>query len=161
MYYEIGDYKDFVGKTITVSYAIVDRQGWNASFSTYFYADDTELTKTGKTTLTYTIPENATAKKLRIRQYVGYMFEKAGDYVTIENLQVEIGDKVTGWEDYKESVTYTPNTDGTVEGVTSLSPVTTLMTDTAGAIIEAEYNKDTNKVIESLVNAIISLGGNV
>ena len=161
LYYEIGDYKDFVGKTITVSYAIVDRQGWNASFSTYFYADDTELTKTGKTTLTYTIPENATAKKLRIRQYVGYMFEKAGDYVTIENLQVEIGDKVTGWEDYKESVTYTPNTDGTVEGVTSLSPVTTLMTDTAGAIIEAEYNKDTNKVIESLVNAIISLGGNV
>ena len=37
----------------------------------------------------------------------------------------------------------------------------TLLTDTEGVTIEAEYNKDTNKVIESLVQAIISLGGNV
>jgi hypothetical protein len=36
----------------------------------------------------------------------------------------------------------------------------TLVADN-GTTITAEYNKDTNKVIESLVNAIISLGGNV
>ena len=54
---------------------------------------------------------------------------------------------------------YTPNADGTVEGVKSIYPNMTLIADTSGVLVECEYNKDTNKVIESLINAIISLGG--
>ena len=65
------------------------------------------------------------------------------------------------YEPYKEPITYTPNTDGTVEGITSLYPVTTLLTDTAGVIVDCEYNRDLNKAFEELTNAIISLGGNV
>ena len=72
--------------------------------------------------------------------------------------QIELGSgTATEYEYFKEPETY----NGTVESVPSLYPVTTLMTDTDGVIINAEYNKDTNKVIERLVNAIISLGGNV
>ena len=40
---------------------------------------------------------------------------------------------------------YTPNADGTVEGVMSLYPNITLLTDTEGVIIDCEYNKDINK----------------
>jgi hypothetical protein len=37
----------------------------------------------------------------------------------------------------------------------------TLYTDTEGVTIDCEYKKDTNKVIENLVNAVIALGGNL
>ena len=51
--------------------------------------------------------------------------------------------------------------DGTVDGVESTAPNMTLSTDTEGVVLSVEYNRDTNKVIESLISAIISLGGNV
>lgn len=49
---------------------------------------------------------------------------------------------------------YTPNADGTVNGVTSLYPNTTLMTDTEGVIIDCEYNRDINKAFAALEAAI-------
>ena len=38
---------------------------------------------------------------------------------------------------------------------------TTIMTDTEGAVISVEYNKDINKAFAELYQAIISLGGNI
>lgn len=64
---------------------------------------------------------------------------------TMSNIQLEVGQTATEYEPFVEPVVYTPNADGTVEGVTSLYPTTTLTTDTAGVLIEAEYNKDINK----------------
>ena len=164
----IGKYKDFVGKTITVSYIFVDYQGSHNSFTTYIQADSTALTSAYRydpTTklfeMTYTIPENDTAENLKIRQYVGYITSADGDYITIDNLQVEIGDAVTEYEEYKEPIEYSVSADGTVDGVTSIYPTTTLVTDTAGAVIDCTYNRDINKAFEELYNAIISTGGNV
>ena len=59
--------------------------------------------------------------------------------------QLEIGTVKTDYEPYVEPTEYTPTADGTVNGVTSLYPNTTLTTDTEGVIIDCEYNKDTNK----------------
>jgi len=47
-----------------------------------------------------------------------------------------------------------PSSDGTVDGIISLSPNMTLLTDTAGMIVECEYNKDTNKVIRKIADAL-------
>ena len=44
------------------------------------------------------------------------------------------------FEEYKGEI-YTPTADGTVEGITSLSPNMTLMTNTKGVVIECEYVK--------------------
>jgi hypothetical protein len=49
---------------------------------------------------------------------------------------------------------HTPSSDGTVEGITSLSPNMTILTDTENVIVECEYIKDTNKVIEKIANAL-------
>lgn len=81
--------------------------------------------------------------------------------VTVTNMQLELGNTATEYEPYIEPITYTPNADGTVDGVTSLYPNTTLMADTEGVLIECEYNKDINKAFAELQQAIISLGGNV
>ena len=75
--------------------------------------------------------------------------------------QLEFGAIATAYEPYKTPTEYTPTADGTVSGVTSLYPTTTLMTDTEGTIIDAEYNRDINKAFAELQQAIISLGGNV
>ena len=56
---------------------------------------------------------------------------------------------------------HTPTADGIVSGIISNGEPMTFITDNANVTITAEYNKDTNKVIERLVQAIVSLGGNV
>lgn len=93
-----------------------------------------------------------------------------GDCV-ISNIQIEEGTSSTEYSPYvdisavalKEETTglmYTPSEEGTIE-ITSSSSTMSFSTDTDGVIIECEYNKDTNKIIERLVNAIVSLGGSV
>lgn len=78
---------------------------------------------------------------------------------TISKIQIEIGNAATDYEAYREPTAHTPSSDGTVEGIVSLSPTMTLLTDTEGITIECEYNKDTGKVIEKLTNAVVNLGG--
>lgn len=69
------------------------------------------------------------------------------------NIQVEFGTEPTTYEPSSHQQ-QTPNTDGTINGITSLSPTMTLLTDTEGVTIECEYNKDTNKVISKLAEAL-------
>ncbi len=150
----LGNYQDFVGKTLIISYDFIDYKGTYSSFSTILRTDysSNALTLdngkqatfaksfgTGKAVASYTIPKDDTAKELILRQYVGYMMRNVGDYIIIENLQVEIGDTVTEWEDYKEPVTYTPREDGTVYGLQSISPTMTLFANAEGVSIEAGY----------------------
>lgn len=59
------------------------------------------------------------------------------------------------------NITYTANADGTVDNVTSLYPTTLLFVDKPDVIINAEYSMDIHRVIDTLYNAIISLGGNI
>jgi hypothetical protein len=73
--------------------------------------------------------------------------------VKVTNIQLEIGTTATEYEPYKEEA-YTPNADGTVDGVTSLYPITTIMTDTAGVTITAEYNRDINKAFAEILAKI-------
>lgn len=75
-------------------------------------------------------------------------------------LQLELGTTSTAYEPYMEPVSYPVSEDGTCE-VASIYPVTTLTTDTAGAIMDCEYNRDINKAFEQLTQAIISMGGNI
>lgn len=79
--------------------------------------------------------------------------------------QLELGNAATDYEPYKAPVTYTPDSDGKVSGVTLDSDTATLTTDTDGVIINAKYKKDITKAFEELetklTNAILSNGGNV
>jgi hypothetical protein len=103
----------------------------------------------GHFTTTFTIAEDDTRKNLFIMFYVGYNGSfLQGNKVEYSNIQIEISEKETEYEGYKEPTTYTPNTDGTVEGIVGNGEAITLMTDTEGVNIEAEYNADTKKYID-------------
>lgn len=151
--FTLGKYKEFVGKDITISLDFIECKGANRAFTTRLFADSTLFqnfsTAVGeRSRKTYQIPSNDTAEYLKVDLYVGYITAAAGDYVVIDNMQVEIGNNATEWEEGKEPTAHTANADGTVNGVTSVYPTTTLLTDTDGVNIEAEYNKDTNKSLK-------------
>ena len=63
--------------------------------------------------------------------------------------------------DGENQQTAASDADGNVNGLVSLAPSMTLTSDTENIIIECEYNRDLMKVIETLTQAIISLGGNI
>lgn len=118
------------------------------------------------TLLSFTTAPNKTVTSIDLRKHSRW----TGGTITLNDLQIEKGLVATEYTPHidKANVTltdgtnkYKANEDGTVSGVESVFPTTTLTTDTVGALISVEYNKDTNKVIQSLVNAIISLGGNI
>ena len=107
-----------------------------------------------------------------------FVFKQGSSYDnTTINVQIEQGSTATEYTPYVDPstvkvtrygsdeldnpVTYTPNSNGNVDGVMSLSPNMTIMTDTEDVIVECEYIQDTNKVIEKLTNAIVALGGTV
>lgn len=73
--------------------------------------------------------------------------------------QIELGSTATDYEPYITPTEYTPNTEGIVNGVTSLYPNTTLTTDTDGVIIDCEYYKDIDKAYNKLSAAIALSGG--
>lgn len=88
-------------------------------------------------------------------------FTGAGEYENYQSrIMLNAGSAAEPYEEYKET-RYSVNEDGTVDDVALYHPYTSLLPDTGGAVVSCEYNKDTNKVIEKLTNAIISLGGNV
>ena len=62
--------------------------------------------------------------------------------------QIERGDKVTDYVQYKAAVIYTPDENGVVADAMSIVPITLISTDTEGAMLEVEYYKDINKVFE-------------
>lgn len=81
--------------------------------------------------------------------------------VEFTNIQLEPGTQQTEYEPYVPVTEATVSEDGAVEGLTSIYPNTVLVTDSEGVTLECEYNRDLNKVINNIIDAIISLGGNV
>ncbi len=85
-------------------------------------------------------------------------------------LQIELGNAATEYAPYidpstvavtADGMNYIPASDGTVNGILSTSLANGITTDNASVIVECEYNRDTNKVIEKLTNAITALGGTI
>lgn len=104
------------------------------------------FSSSGATTLTSTSP--ADAKYLVVWFYHQSYDTGITEDEIMNTIQVELGSAATEYEAYVTPVEYTPDSDGTVDDVMSLYPNTTLMTDTAGAIIDCEYNADIKKYID-------------
>ena len=104
---------------------------------------------------TFTLTEDTTVK-------IGLNIETHDEFDCVFALQLEEGTEVTEYESPTFGLTsvkvivknnngetvaeYTPNADGTVDGVKSLYPTTVITTDTDGVTIDCEYNKDLNKL---------------
>lgn len=78
--------------------------------------------------------------------------------VTFDNLtiypQLEISETATEFEPYKNPVYKTPSETGDVSGVIGNGENMIITTDTDGATVTVEYNRDINKVIANLESKI-------
>ena len=109
-------------------------------------------------TITFTISEG---DKFKI--FDGYTSNAAhaNKLFSVYDVQINAGTTAIPYEPYKEPIIYDVLVDGTVEGVKPIYPNTTLYTDTDGALVSIEYNRDINKAFAELQQAIISMGGNI
>ncbi len=112
-------------------------------------ADTIKQTTTDYSEITLVSAAGKTVKGI----YYGYSTKNVF-YIQKNSIQLEEGNEATGYEPY-DGVGYTPDTDGTVQGVTSLSPQMTLITDNDNVNIDVEYNRDLNKVIEELEKSLL------
>lgn len=91
---------------------------------------------------------------------IAYIYQSysniAGPY--IKDIMIAYGTD-TEYEPYNP-YTVTANADGTVEGLTSISPNMTLLTDTDGVTIDCNYYKDIDKAFNELTTNIALSGGN-
>ena len=71
--------------------------------------------------------------------------------------QFEAGGTTSDFEAYRAPVSQIPSADGTVSGLSAVSPTMTLMTDTPGVNIECEYSRDTNVVVNEILEMISAL----
>lgn len=81
----------------------------------------------------FTSPIGKTIK--RIRSCASY---NTTTYLDLSIMQIEKGSIATDYESYTET-TYLANADGTVDGITSISPIMNLICDTEGVDIFAKY----------------------
>ena len=166
--YRIGSFEELKGKTLTVSFggiasdaslekrinAIIyddshsnyENDGYVGSSSYY------RIITYANNIVTFTVPTEADARYnnvgITLAVYPGGVALQDGNVTEYTEIQVEIGDSATGFEPSKGVTEYEVTADGTVKGVISLYPTTTLMTDTAGAIIDCTYNRDINRVLD-------------
>ena len=63
------------------------------------------------------------------------------------------------YEPYIEPTTYQSTADGTVEGVKSISPNMTLLTNNNGVVINANYLRDIDTYIDNLITNVALTGG--
>lgn len=113
-----------------------------------------EGSSTGKREISFPISEEFTAitgLEVRVNRKTTAFTDTA---TVVRNMQVEVADYATAFEVFKESVTYSPGADGTIEGITSLSPTMTFIASKANAVVDVEYNKDINQTITKLLNGL-------
>lgn len=113
------------------------------------------LSSQGTINHTFKITE---ARVYSLNFYCSYS-SPANTTAIFENIQLECGSSATEYEPYIKPQTATANADGTVEGITSLSPNMTLFTDTDGVSINCQYYRDIDLYIDNLITDIALTGG--
>ena len=96
----------------------------------------------------------------------GWVFQSRGDQSNFKNLNIkfknillEKSSVATDYEPYEVVGTYTPNADGTVEGVKSISPNMTLIPNSNAVTVECEYLRDIDLYIDNLITNVALTGG--
>ncbi|MBQ6795111.1 MAG: hypothetical protein IJO83_03085 [Clostridia bacterium] len=153
--------------TVSCDYENVGTTYSKASIYAYEYGDKTytklgssqSTEKSGHLSFTMTLTEGKYIRLVLQNNAGQTVYEDGEVAVNFSNVQVEAGYGDTGYVPYVEPVEYFVGEDGKVDGL--ISSEMTLMSDTEGAVLECEYNRDINKAFEEMCNAIISLGGNV
>lgn len=129
---------------ITLSVDVIEYTGtWWTPFPVYFYYDD------GTNTAYWLISvNNWDSTKIRTfkttKNIIGFKLvypgtNDLGTYTKFKDFQIELGTTGTTYEPFKGIETYQSTAEGIVDGVTSIAPNMTLLTNADGVVISARY----------------------
>ena len=124
---------------------------------------------------TFTTPEDLSPYKylnIRMEKFTSVRYEsimicegtESQDYVPyadVSNVEVTRTGYDSSNPEAENVQTAVSDEDGKVKALTSFSPEMSIVAKTPNIVLHCEYNKDLNKVIEQLTQAILSLGGDV
>jgi hypothetical protein len=79
-----------------------------------------------------------------------------GDTASFRSFQLEFGSNATEYQSYIAFESAISDESGCVDALQSKYPATNIFTSDNGAVIEVTYNRDINKVIEAVENALFS-----
>lgn len=137
------------------------KAGDTATFSIdYDIEPDGKFMLLSKTNTYFYFDQSRTITDAMLNDTVIFYGKRDGTPVTLSNIQIERGTTETPYEPFKEGTTVSTTIAEGAE-LPSVAPNMTILTDKSGVVIEANYNKDSNIVIEKLTQAIISFGGNI
>jgi hypothetical protein len=143
---------------IAISYKVQMPSG-GQRFRVY-YIGDTNPYSIGAVTSPDSLTEvKVVTSSTRTLDRIELDYGSSGIETYFKDIQFEYG-SITPYEPFV-GAEYTPNSDGTVNGVKSIYPNMVLKTDTNGVTIDAEYNRDLNKAYDALTDAIKALGGTI
>ena len=125
----------------------------------FFYSDGTKSRVFGYRNtewehFTLTSDAGKTVVALGMDSYGYYNFP----YIDCNSFQLEEGSTATAYEPYNRTI-YQSTADGTVEGVTSISPNMTLLTNNNGVSINCNYLRDIDLYIDNLTTNVALTGG--
>lgn len=102
-----------------------------------------QLERAQKSAITF-IPE----KDVRYMTLYASSYSASGkdDTATYKNIQLEVGENSTDFEEYKNIEEFTPNKEGIVD-IPAIFPTMTLFTNSQDATIDCKYNRDINCVL--------------
>ena len=75
--------------------------------------------------------------------------------------QIERGQTKTAFELGDKNKYYTVNSDGSVDGIETITPEMNILSTSKNVTINTEYYADSEKIIDELTDTIISLGGDI
>ena len=123
-----------VGQTYTFSARGITKHG-NSFGWRFKYADNTYNTQSNSLVATMKVEKKVALLYFYINTDGTMIFD---EMIRVEQPMVEYGTVSTAYEPYVTPTQHTANADGTVSGVMSVSPTTTLVADD-GVVITAEY----------------------
>lgn len=116
-------------------------------------ADGTIEMKMAKRGTRSSITFNATQTIVQVHIYAGMNYpQSVGDTATYADCQLERGASATEYEPYKTPVEYPQGAP-----ISSVYPSMTVTTDTAGALVNVEYNRDINIAFNDLLARISAM----
>lgn len=115
------------------------------------------LTKDIESSLTFTL--SSPCKKITLYAAPDYV-TSAGQTATYNIIQIEASASASLYQPYIEPIEYIPDENGIVSGIVPILEGMTMYSDD-NVLVTVNYNKDLQKVLESITNAIISLGGTI
>lgn len=148
----------YIGKGNTATVSLLEK--YNTGLGGFFYCKANKYNYSGSSQqwLYHSTVADWCNKSKSITSEDGYisLFLNPNAYSSfIDEIMVEIGTSATEYQSYIQPQIISSNSDGTVSGLTSLSPNMTIITDTDGVTVDCTYNADTKLYIDNKIAELV------